>query len=218
MFFSTQVTYHFFHWKKGIPFSDDQGIYNRLTWWEQIDNGKQLTRNRKFLTVVPVVIYGPLKEDMPERAVGDALEEIQSPDVSWNTILAGFAHHGLYEKACALFNEMSAKGFVPNAVTFLSMLFACGHVGKVDDSVITSNPKLVVAKDVRSRCKRVLATPLTKPIAKDVNNCCKRVLATSLSSPLQKILAGVAKDFWQWPLLSPLPKIQKPVAKDLLQR
>ncbi|XP_076909625.1 uncharacterized protein LOC143566969 [Bidens hawaiensis] len=51
------VTYHFFHWKKGTPFADDQGIYNRLTWWEQIDSGKQLTRNRKFLTVVPVVLY-----------------------------------------------------------------------------------------------------------------------------------------------------------------
>ncbi|KAL9360109.1 hypothetical protein Peur_048232 [Populus x canadensis] len=34
-----------------------RGIYNRLTWWEQIDKGKQLTRNRKFLTVVPVVLY-----------------------------------------------------------------------------------------------------------------------------------------------------------------
>lgn len=51
------MTYHFFHWKKGTPFADDQGIYNRLTWWEQIDSGKQLTRNRKFLTVVPVVLY-----------------------------------------------------------------------------------------------------------------------------------------------------------------
>ncbi|XP_073039095.1 uncharacterized protein [Primulina eburnea] len=51
------VTYHFFHWKKGTPFAEDQGIYNGLTWWEQIDNGKQLTRNRKFLTVVPLVLY-----------------------------------------------------------------------------------------------------------------------------------------------------------------
>lgn len=51
------VTYHFFHWKKGTPFADDQGIYNGLTWWEQIDNGKQLTRNRKFLTVVPIVLF-----------------------------------------------------------------------------------------------------------------------------------------------------------------
>jgi hypothetical protein len=52
-----QITYHFFHWKKGTPFADDQGMYNQLTWWEQIDNGKQLTRNRKFLVVVPVVLW-----------------------------------------------------------------------------------------------------------------------------------------------------------------
>ncbi|KAI0520530.1 hypothetical protein KFK09_008006 [Dendrobium nobile] len=50
------VTYQFFHWKKGTPFAEDQGIYNRLTWWEQIDSGKQLTSNRKFLTIVPVVL------------------------------------------------------------------------------------------------------------------------------------------------------------------
>eukprot|EP00245_Coleochaete_scutata_P006784 TRINITY_DN21569_c0_g1_i1.p1 TRINITY_DN21569_c0_g1~~TRINITY_DN21569_c0_g1_i1.p1 ORF type:complete len:182 (+),score=26.56 TRINITY_DN21569_c0_g1_i1:147-692(+) len=51
------VTYYFFHWKKGSPFSEDQGVYDKLTWWEQVDSGKQLTRNRKFLTVLPVVLY-----------------------------------------------------------------------------------------------------------------------------------------------------------------
>ncbi|OAY73307.1 ORM1-like protein 3 [Ananas comosus] len=55
--FHFAITYHFFHWKKGTPFADDQGMYNTLTWWEQMDNGKQLTRNRKFLVVVPVVLY-----------------------------------------------------------------------------------------------------------------------------------------------------------------
>ncbi|EPS68280.1 hypothetical protein M569_06491 [Genlisea aurea] len=55
--FHSVITYHFFHWKKGTPFADDQGIYNMLTWWEQIDNGKQLTLNRKFLTVIPVALY-----------------------------------------------------------------------------------------------------------------------------------------------------------------
>lgn len=51
-----QVTYRFFHWKKGTPFAEDQGQYSMLTWWEQVDDGRQLTRNRKFLTVVPVVL------------------------------------------------------------------------------------------------------------------------------------------------------------------
>ncbi|KAI5056508.1 hypothetical protein GOP47_0028326 [Adiantum capillus-veneris] len=51
------ITYWSFHWRKGTPFSEDQGMYNKLTWWEQMDNGRQLTRNRKFLMVVPVVLY-----------------------------------------------------------------------------------------------------------------------------------------------------------------
>ncbi|KAI3843316.1 hypothetical protein MKX03_030417 [Papaver bracteatum] len=51
------VFYQFFHWKKGTPFAEDQGIYNGLTWWEQIDNGKQLTRNRKFLTCITLAIF-----------------------------------------------------------------------------------------------------------------------------------------------------------------
>jgi hypothetical protein len=51
------VTYRFFHWKKGTPFAEDQGDYAKLTWWEQMDNGRQNTRNRKFLIVVPVVLY-----------------------------------------------------------------------------------------------------------------------------------------------------------------
>eukprot|EP01018_Ginkgo_biloba_P040531 Gb_01396 [translate_table: standard] len=51
------VTYTFFHWKKGSPFAEDQGMYNKLTWWEQVDSGRQFTPNRKFLTVVPLVLY-----------------------------------------------------------------------------------------------------------------------------------------------------------------
>ncbi|TVU39591.1 hypothetical protein EJB05_13017 [Eragrostis curvula] len=43
---------------KGTPFAaDDQGIYNRLTWWEQIDNGQQLTRNRKYLMASHLTDY-----------------------------------------------------------------------------------------------------------------------------------------------------------------
>ncbi|ESR52507.1 orm1-like protein 2 [Citrus sinensis] len=74
--FFFQVTYHFFHWKKGTPFADDQGIYNGLTWWEQIDNGKQLTRNRKFLTVVPVVLY----------LIASHTTDYQNPMLFFNTL------------------------------------------------------------------------------------------------------------------------------------
>ncbi|XVF12909.1 hypothetical protein REPUB_Repub08aG0160600 [Reevesia pubescens] len=71
-----EVTYHFFHWKKGTPFADDQGIYNGLTWWEQIDNGKQLTRNRKFLTLLPVVLY----------LIASHTTDYQNPMLFFNTL------------------------------------------------------------------------------------------------------------------------------------
>ncbi|KAL3815145.1 hypothetical protein ACJIZ3_016413 [Penstemon smallii] len=70
------VTYHFFHWKKGTPFGDDQGVYNGLTWWEQMDNGKQLTRNRKFITVVPMVLY----------LIASHTTDYQQPMLSFNTL------------------------------------------------------------------------------------------------------------------------------------
>ncbi|XP_073010744.1 pentatricopeptide repeat-containing protein At3g02330, mitochondrial-like isoform X1 [Typha latifolia] len=55
--------------------------------------------------------------------------------VSWNTIIAAYAQHGRYEKVVALFRDMEASGLAPNGVTFLSILSACGHAGKANDSL-----------------------------------------------------------------------------------
>ncbi|OZJ06009.1 hypothetical protein BZG36_01092 [Bifiguratus adelaidae] len=46
-----------FHWVQGIPFENNQGAYDGLTLWEQIDGGIQFTSTRKFLTAVPVVLF-----------------------------------------------------------------------------------------------------------------------------------------------------------------
>ncbi|XP_042900853.1 ORM1-like protein 3 [Parasteatoda tepidariorum] len=46
------------HIVKGTPWeSADQGKVRYLTHWEQIDNGEQFTATRKFLTVVPIVLF-----------------------------------------------------------------------------------------------------------------------------------------------------------------
>jgi len=46
------------HWVKGAPFwvAEDQGRYDHLTFWEQIDHGSQNTTTKKWLTLVPVVL------------------------------------------------------------------------------------------------------------------------------------------------------------------
>mmetsp|Transcript_13926 Transcript_13926/g.30084 ORF Transcript_13926/g.30084 Transcript_13926/m.30084 type:complete len:158 (-) Transcript_13926:566-1039(-) len=52
------ATYYLLHWTKGTPFpEDDNGKYDRLTFWEQVDNGVYATRNRKLFTIVPVILF-----------------------------------------------------------------------------------------------------------------------------------------------------------------
>jgi len=46
------------HVLKGAPWEiQDQGLSRRLTHWEQIDYGVQFTDTRKFLTIVPIILF-----------------------------------------------------------------------------------------------------------------------------------------------------------------
>ncbi|KAL1366092.1 hypothetical protein HN51_013989 [Arachis hypogaea] len=65
-----------------------------------------------------------------------AFGQISHPDVvSWNTIIAAFAQHGLYVKAQSYFDQMIMLGIQPDALTFLNLLAACCRAGRVDESV-----------------------------------------------------------------------------------
>ncbi|KAI9117013.1 hypothetical protein K1719_012012 [Acacia pycnantha] len=65
-----------------------------------------------------------------------AFQQISHPDlVSWNTIIAAFAQHGLYDKAVSYFNQMVSASIEPSGITFLSLLSACCHAGKVEESM-----------------------------------------------------------------------------------
>eukprot|EP01104_Vermistella_antarctica_P003742 TRINITY_DN13_c1_g1_i1.p1 TRINITY_DN13_c1_g1~~TRINITY_DN13_c1_g1_i1.p1 ORF type:complete len:168 (-),score=24.59 TRINITY_DN13_c1_g1_i1:285-788(-) len=55
------LTFVFLHWVKGVPFAEGfankQGKYDALTLWEQLDKGEQYTPTRKFLTVIPILLF-----------------------------------------------------------------------------------------------------------------------------------------------------------------
>ncbi|XP_020208444.1 pentatricopeptide repeat-containing protein At3g16610 [Cajanus cajan] len=51
--------------------------------------------------------------------------------VSWNTMIFGYAIHGLYIEAFSLFCELQASGFKLDDVTFIAVLSACSHSGLV---------------------------------------------------------------------------------------
>lgn len=52
--------------------------------------------------------------------------------VSFNSMIAGYAQHGLGTEALGLFREMLESGNPPTGVTFVSVLSACAHTGRVD--------------------------------------------------------------------------------------
>merc|ERR1719317_38125 len=45
------------HWNKGTLNVFDWGLYDKQTFWEQIDNGKQYTTPRKLFTLTPIFIF-----------------------------------------------------------------------------------------------------------------------------------------------------------------
>lgn len=46
-----------FHWVQGVPFEFNAGAYDNLNMWEQIDNGDQYTPAKKFLLLVPILLF-----------------------------------------------------------------------------------------------------------------------------------------------------------------
>lgn len=53
--------------------------------------------------------------------------------ISWNSIIAGFANHGLGRKALKMFEQMKEVGVKPDSVSFVGLLVACNHAGLVDE-------------------------------------------------------------------------------------
>ncbi|PWA75391.1 tetratricopeptide-like helical domain-containing protein [Artemisia annua] len=49
--------------------------------------------------------------------------------LSWNTLMAGFANHGLGKQAIELFNQMKELHMKPDSVTFIALLSALNHTG-----------------------------------------------------------------------------------------
>ena len=47
--------------------------------------------------------------------------------VTWTTMIEGFGSHGLGLEALELFGIMLEERIIPNCITFLSLLSACGY-------------------------------------------------------------------------------------------
>ncbi|KAL2534473.1 Pentatricopeptide repeat-containing protein [Abeliophyllum distichum] len=66
--------------------------------------------------------------------------------VSWNSIIAGFANHGLAGRAMELYEEMKGVGLKPDSITFLGLLMACNHSGLANEGQTFFNSMTEVYK------------------------------------------------------------------------
>ncbi|XP_059079381.1 ORM1-like protein 2 [Tigriopus californicus] len=83
------IQFWFLHWMKSHPWiTFDQGSNRRLTHWEQIDHGVQYTPTRKFLTILPIMLYilasGYTRYDKIHFAINTlSLASVLIPKLPW---------------------------------------------------------------------------------------------------------------------------------------
>ncbi|PKA52221.1 Pentatricopeptide repeat-containing protein [Apostasia shenzhenica] len=53
--------------------------------------------------------------------------------ITWNAMICGFAQNGRADRALEVFDEMLKRGWRPDYVTFVAVLFACSHKGMVEE-------------------------------------------------------------------------------------
>lgn len=59
---------------------------------------------------------------------------ISAPDVvSWNSVIKAYSQNGNPRRAISLFRRMIDRGFRPTGSTFLAVLSACSHSGKIQE-------------------------------------------------------------------------------------
>ncbi|KAI5071738.1 hypothetical protein GOP47_0013989 [Adiantum capillus-veneris] len=77
-----------------------------------------------------LVMYGKCGLIGKAQEVFDKL--VKKNVVSWTALITGYAEHGHGEKALEYFEKMQVGGVLPNAVTFICSLKACGCIGAID--------------------------------------------------------------------------------------
>uniref|UniRef100_A0A0V0IEA3 Putative pentatricopeptide repeat-containing protein-like n=1 Tax=Solanum chacoense TaxID=4108 RepID=A0A0V0IEA3_SOLCH len=105
-----------------------------------LDVGEQIHRSIIDMGAGELSVFlGNALVDMYARCgnIRKALEVFQGmreKDVSsWNIIILGLAFHGHSEECISLFEDMRRMKYIPNEITFVGVLVACSHAGKVDD-------------------------------------------------------------------------------------
>ncbi|KAJ4721681.1 Pentatricopeptide repeat-containing protein [Melia azedarach] len=104
-----------------------------------LDNGRQVHAQLVrlhfdvdvYVASVLITMYIKCGELVKAKQVFDrfAFKDI----VMWNSIISGYAQHGLGEEALRVFHEMFSSGVMPDDVTLVGVFSACSYTGKVKE-------------------------------------------------------------------------------------
>ena len=86
-----------------------------------------LFRNNHHITSAIVNMYAKCGALLKAQETFDDISSRNT--VLWTSLIAGYAQHGYGEEALVCFECMQEEGFLPDVVTFLSVLRACGSLG-----------------------------------------------------------------------------------------
>ncbi|XP_019418448.1 PREDICTED: pentatricopeptide repeat-containing protein At3g49710 isoform X2 [Lupinus angustifolius] len=87
--------------------------------------------NRVSVNNALVAMYSKCGNLQDARRLFDTMPERNT--VSLNSMIAGYAQHGIEVESIQLFELMLQKDITPNRITFVSVLSACAHTGKVEE-------------------------------------------------------------------------------------
>ncbi|XP_028069429.1 pentatricopeptide repeat-containing protein At2g35030, mitochondrial-like [Camellia sinensis] len=96
---------------------------------------KTVHQNGAFVISALVNMYSKCGELSTARKMFDDGFAGQRDLISWNGMIAAYAHHGCGGEAISLFKEMQNLGIKPNDVTYVGLLAACSHAGLVDEGL-----------------------------------------------------------------------------------
>ncbi|KAM5576880.1 pentatricopeptide repeat-containing protein [Rosa sericea] len=91
----------------------------------------EIPSNRISVDNALVAMYSKCGNLRDARRLFDRMPEHNT--VSLNSMIAGYAQHGIGIESLCLFEHMLQTDVVPTSITFISVLSACAHSGKVEE-------------------------------------------------------------------------------------
>ncbi|KAJ0240034.1 Pentatricopeptide repeat-containing protein [Hirschfeldia incana] len=96
---------------------------------------KSVHQKNEMVISALINMYSKCGDLVAARKLFDSGMVSQRDLISWNSMIAVYAHHGRGKEAIEMYDQMRKHGFKPSEVTYLNLLSACSHAGLVDKGI-----------------------------------------------------------------------------------